>query len=78
VALVVIVERAKKCLDFVATLFVLHIVLCSLYSGFPTQLWWWLSLFGSALVMTLLGEYLCMRHEMREIRLSATRGPSIV
>ena len=74
-----IVERAKKCLDFVATLFVLHVVLCSMYSGFPTELWWWLSMFGSALIMTLLGEFLCMRHEMREIHLSATnRGSSIV
>jgi protein SYS1 len=76
--LIFIVERAKKCLDFVATLFIVHLVLCIVYSGFPMSLTWWITISISALIMTLLGEYLCMRHEMREIHLSTANVTSVV
>lgn len=39
------VERAKKCLDFAATLYILHLVVCVLYGGFShTFAWYALSL----------------------------------
>jgi len=66
----VVVERAKKCLDFCVTLFVLHWLLCVWYAGVPTELLF----YGLHLVATVIaavsGEYLCMRKELAEISLS--------
>ena len=68
--LALVVERAKSCLDFAATVHVLHLFGCTLYDGAFPQGWeWWLVNLVSLAVMALLGEYLCMRREMREIPL---------
>ena len=67
--LMLIVERAKKCLDFTVTAHFLHLCFCTLYEGFPEGWEWWLLTTLSIVVMSLLGEYLCMRREMREIPL---------
>jgi len=67
--LCVVVERAKKCLDFTATVHVLHLCGCALYDGFPGSWEWWVINFTSLVVMSLLGEYLCMRREMQDIPL---------
>ena len=71
--LVIIVERAKKCLDFAATAHILHLVFCMLYDGFPEGWEWWVVMVMNVVVMSLLGEYLCMRREMREIPLFSHR-----
>ena len=71
VLLPVIVERAKKCLDFVVTLHALHLVLVALVSGFPTHATWWLMVILYAVLMTLVGEFLCMRRETRSIQLNS-------
>ena len=34
------VERAKKCLDFAATLYLIHFIVCFAYSGFSRSLAW--------------------------------------
>ena len=34
------VERAKKCLDFASTTFIVHMISCCLFSGFPASLEW--------------------------------------
>ncbi|ETV72659.1 hypothetical protein, variant [Aphanomyces astaci] len=39
--LCVIVERAKKCLDFGLTLYFIDFVFCCLYGGVPSSLSWW-------------------------------------
>lgn len=67
VLLAVIVEKSKKCLDFGVTLFLLHLLLCSLYDGFPTILDWWVMHVLGTIVMVLLGEYLCSRRELDDI-----------
>jgi len=70
--LAVIVEKSKKCLDFAATLFLLHLLACTLYpggGGVPTNLGWWVANLGGTLVMVVLGEYLCSLREMNEIPL---------
>jgi len=61
------VEKSKKCLDFGVTLFLLHLLLCSLYDGFPTILDWWVMHVLGTIVMVLLGEYLCSRRELDDI-----------
>jgi len=70
VALMVVVERAKKCLDFAATMHIIHLMVCMFYSGFPTNWLWWLLMLATMIVTAVLGEYLCWRREMREIPLT--------
>ncbi len=65
--LVAIVERARKCLDFAATVYLFHFVLTCWFGGFPVSLAWWIVHALALIAMTLLGEYLCMRYELREI-----------
>ena len=71
--LMIVVERAKKCLDFAATAHILHLCLCYLYAGFPDTWEWWVVNLLSLLAMSLMGEYLCMRREMQDILLVPTR-----
>ena len=71
--LCVIVERAKKCLDFAVTAHLLHLCCCTLYDGMPDTWEWWIVNLMSLVVMALLGEYLCMRREMQDIPLLGLR-----
>ncbi|KAJ9463439.1 Protein SYS1-like protein [Diplonema papillatum] len=64
--LLVVVGRSKQCLDFAATLFFFHFILCWKFYGFPSYLWWCLTLIDVS-SMTIVSEYLCMRQELREI-----------
>ncbi|XP_047968142.1 protein SYS1 homolog [Salvia hispanica] len=72
--LVYLVERAKKCLDFCATLYIVHLFICTIYGGWPASITWWVVNLTGLAVMALLGEYLCMRREMREIPISRLRS----
>ena len=47
--LCVVVERAKKCLDFTATAHLLHLCLCVMYDGFPAS-WEWCAAAAAAAV----------------------------
>ena len=67
--LCIVVERAKKCLDFTVTWCFLHVCCCTMYDGFPQSREWWGVAIANVACMSLLGEYLCMRREMREIPL---------
>ena len=55
VYLSLVVERAKKCLDFTATLYLLHFCFCLAYRGFPTSLDWWVLNFAGLVTMAVLG-----------------------
>ncbi|KAI9354888.1 integral membrane protein S linking to the trans Golgi network-domain-containing protein [Zopfochytrium polystomum] len=66
--LLLIVQRAKLCLDFAATVHFFHLILTSLYSGgVPSSFFWWLVFVGCIVVMALAGEYLCMQRELLPI-----------
>mmetsp|Transcript_168650 Transcript_168650/g.536261 ORF Transcript_168650/g.536261 Transcript_168650/m.536261 type:complete len:170 (+) Transcript_168650:162-671(+) len=66
-----VVERAKKCLDFVATYHFFHFVATCFFAGFPGSLQWWV-IHGVALaVAVLLGEYICMQSETQSITLGS-------
>lgn len=69
-----LIERAKKCLDFSATLYIIHLLLCILYGGFPSSITWWVVNGTGLAVMALLGEYLCIRRELREIPITRYRS----
>lgn len=69
----ILVERAKKCLDFTVTLYIIHLILCCLYNGFPTSFLWWFVYVLCVVVTALLGEWLCMRRELKDIPMRSTR-----
>ncbi|XP_012456825.1 uncharacterized protein LOC105777874 [Gossypium raimondii] len=62
-----LIEREKKCLDFAATLYIIYLSICTIYGGWPSSVTWWVVNVTGFAVMALLGEYLCIRREMREI-----------
>ncbi len=69
-----IVERARKCVDFTFTLYFVHVMLTTMYDGFPMDWEWWaVNVFGSV-AMASLGEFLCATREMEEIPLYSNRG----
>ncbi|XP_051119168.1 uncharacterized protein LOC127243276 isoform X2 [Andrographis paniculata] len=72
--LVYLVERAKKCLDFSATVYIIHLFICFVYGGWPSSITWWVVNISCLAVMALLGEYLCMRRELREIPIGRFRS----
>mmetsp|Transcript_65766 Transcript_65766/g.212203 ORF Transcript_65766/g.212203 Transcript_65766/m.212203 type:complete len:166 (+) Transcript_65766:219-716(+) len=64
-----VVERAKKCLDFVATYHFFHLVATCIATGFPMALHWWVIHVVALLVAVFLGEYICMMAETKAIKL---------
>jgi hypothetical protein len=65
-----VVERSKKCVDFTVTLYLIHVVLCWMYSQqFPLAWEWWVMNVISSVLMASLGEYLCSKHELEDIPL---------
>ncbi|GAB4850175.1 hypothetical protein Ancab_029470 [Ancistrocladus abbreviatus] len=69
-----LIERAKKCLDFAATLYIIHLFICTIYGGWPNSIVWWVVNIIGLGVMALLGEYLCIRRELREIPITRYRS----
>jgi hypothetical protein len=68
--LALIVEKSKKCLDFSVTLFVIHVILCSIYSGGLPSTWdWWIVHVMGMIMMVVMGEYFCSKRELSEIPL---------
>jgi len=64
-----VVERAKKCLDFVVTYHIFHLLFTWNMFGFPSTYQWWVINVASATAATLLGEYMCMMSETAAIKL---------
>ncbi|KAJ1436849.1 integral membrane protein S linking to the trans Golgi network-domain-containing protein [Ochromonadaceae sp. CCMP2298] len=64
-----IVEKAKKCVDFTFTLYFIHIVICCFYYELPLEWEWWLVHVVASVAMASLGEYLCSRAELEDIPL---------
>ncbi|KAK1298537.1 hypothetical protein QJS10_CPB14g01195 [Acorus calamus] len=69
-----LIERAKKCLDFSATLYIIHLFICIVYGGWPSSFTWWVVNGTGLAVMALLGEWLCIRRELRDIPISRLRA----
>nr|XP_018625679.1 protein SYS1 homolog isoform X2 [Nicotiana tomentosiformis] len=69
-----LIERAKKCLDFSATLYIVHLFICIVYGGWPSSITWWIVNVTGLAVMALLGEYLCINRELREIPITRYRS----
>lgn len=67
VYMIFLVERARKCLDFSATLYIIHLFFCIMYGGWPSSMAWWVVNGTGLAVMALLAEYLCIKREQQEI-----------
>ena len=68
-AIVVIVERANKCLDYASTIYILHLLMITFCDSFPFSLMWWLVNGGVLLMTVLISELICIRIEQHEISL---------
>jgi hypothetical protein len=71
--LVPIVGRAKKCVDFASTLNIWHAIFTISSSGWPKSMVWWSVLGTNMAITSLLGEWLCLQREMRDIPLNNLR-----
>ncbi|KAF6032469.1 SYS1 [Bugula neritina] len=68
-----IVKRTKQCLDFTLTVHLFHFITCCIYNGrVPTSVSWWVTNTVVIVIMTVLGEFLCMKTEMKEIPLGTS------
>lgn len=65
--LFLVVQRARKCLDFTATVYIVDFIVCIFYKTFPVSWEWWACRIVSVMVMASLGEYICYKREMSEI-----------
>ncbi|XP_047342415.1 protein SYS1 homolog [Impatiens glandulifera] len=69
-----LVQRSRKCLDFSATLYIVHLLICIIYGGLPSSITWWVVNGTGFAVMAWLGEDLCRRRELKEIPISRYRS----
>lgn len=68
--LLIVVERAKKCLDFAVTFTICHFLLCWRFDGFPVDWRWWAVNISMCIFAAVSGEYLCMKKELTEINVN--------
>lgn len=62
------IRRGKQCLDFTVTVHFFHMIGCWIYNAhLPASLSWWLVNVACMALMAVIGEYLCMRTELRAI-----------
>lgn len=66
-AFVAIVGRARRALDFSATLLVSHVVATTVHSGFPTTIAWWALNLLAAAGLAAVAEAVSLRLELRDI-----------
>jgi hypothetical protein len=67
-----VVKRAKKCLDFSATVYLIHLLAVALFSnGFPRGVSWWLCFMVNFAITAVFSEWLCLQDEMKEIPLAS-------
>ncbi|XP_063153213.1 protein SYS1 homolog [Candoia aspera] len=78
IGLLYFIRRGKQCLDFTATVHFFHLLGCWIYNGyFPIALTWWLVHTVCTALMAVIGEYLCMRTELKEIPLNSAPKSSV-
>ena len=75
-SVLVVVGRAKRCLDFCSTLYLFHYLACVAYGGIPSS-WQYYAILGVSVAVTvLLSEWLCMHEELKWIPTTGGGGGS--
>jgi hypothetical protein len=69
-AILLVVERAKLCLDFTNTLYAQHFILVIMYSGFPQSWVWWGVFLACDLITIKISRRLCEEQEMQPIQMN--------
>ena len=67
--LIFFVDKAKNILDFVLTNFFVHLILCTINSGFPSSFLWWLIQGVFITLVTIISEFILLKIEQKEIKL---------
>jgi hypothetical protein len=68
---IIVVEKANKILDYVATNFILEIAVICLFKGFPNTFSFWLFSIIKVAVTTLVAEYISLKIEQKEITINS-------
>ena len=68
-AYILVIDKANKILDYVLTNLLLHLILITLNSHFPTSILWWIVNGVYITLVTLISEYIALRMDQREIKL---------
>ena len=66
---VIIVDKDKNILDFVLTNFFIHLIICTINSGFPSKFIWWMIQGILLTLVTLISEFIALKIEQQEIKL---------
>ena len=66
---IILVDKAKNILDFVLTNFFIHLILCTINSGFPSNFVWWIIQGVFLTLTTLISEFISLKIEQQEIKL---------
>ena len=56
-------------MDFVLTNFFIHLILCTINSGFPSTFIWWVAQVIVLTLVTLISEFIALKIEQQEIKL---------
>lgn len=62
-------QRARKALDFMSTLYTIHLILVIVFVGFPTKIMWWIISFFGWAASTVCAEVVSTRFEVQDIRI---------
>lgn len=63
--------KFKKALDFISTIYIIHLVFITLIGGFPNNFCWWISTFLSFVLSTFVAGKISMNYEMQAINLDS-------
>ena len=69
IGLIFIVVKANKVLDFILTQFIIHFFFCLVYNKYHTFNMGWILINGICGISSILiGEYICLKFEQKEIK----------
>ena len=71
---VIVIDKAKKILDFVLTNFFIHLVISTIINGFPMKFTWWIINGLVITAVTLISEFISLKIEQKEIKLDFSIG----
>lgn len=63
--------KFKKTLDFISTIFIIHLIVITFLCEFPKNFCWWLSTLASFVLSTIIAGKISMNYEMRAINLDS-------